>query len=149
MKCMWANVEVNETAPTITWGFEVICFFSNCVCLTQKHKLLKGDLKCISRTHSLHEQIRGSIVHMNMFCILWMHRCFACQLPGSDNVPFVCCWATAFSLHHFKGGFCRLFLNVKGKQTFSSSFFTLFYTHSIISLSPFKLPLFGVLLRTF
>lgn len=82
-------------------------------------------------TYSLHEHISGSIVCMNMFCILWMLYCFACQLPGSDNVPFVCCCATAFSLH-FKGGFCWLFLNVKGKQTLSSSLLTRFHSYSIL-----------------
>lgn len=87
------------------------------------------EVQCISHMDSLHEDITGSIVHLNMFCILWMLCCFACPPPASDNVPFVCCWATDFSLHHFKGGFCRLFLNVKGKQkhTPSSCFILPFY----------------------
>ena len=40
--------------------------------LTLKTKVLKDDSvkKCIIRTHGLHEQISGSIVRMNMFCIL-------------------------------------------------------------------------------
>lgn len=113
-----------------------------------KTDLLKDDsvLNCISRTHSLHEQISGSIVRMNMFCILWMLCYFACQLPGSDNVPFVCCWATAFSLH-FKGGFCGLFLNVIGRQALNSFSFTLFIPAQPHSLSPFKWPFECVLFR--
>lgn len=131
----------------VIYGYNVwqSVFRRRCHQFDLKTKLLKDGsiLKCISHSHSLHELISGSIVRMSMFCILWMLCCFACQLPGSDNVPFVCCWATAFSLRHFKGGFCRLFLNVKRKQTLSSSLFT----RSIISLSPFKWPLLGVFIE--
>lgn len=49
-------------------------------------KLLSHNsvMKCrpISHTHSLHEQISGSIVRMNMFCVLWMLCCFCMSAAG-------------------------------------------------------------------
>lgn len=68
--------------------------------------MLVWELNCCSTTQSRNASL--SVIHSvymrRSVDLLFLWTCFAfcgcsaafvCQLPGSDNVPFVCCWATA------------------------------------------------------